>query len=254
MNRTELTHAAERIALSDAAKERIMARSMACAERKETPHMSGKNIRRTIVLIAAVMMLLTVSAYALNGTVASWGTAKSSYYYSFESLPSSEKLEKELGYLPAITAEFENGYALRSGSIFYGAFFDSDYNELERFKELFATYAKDGDKLLYSVRRFDTPTEIDGGAPVAEVDGVQIRYNAYNNKLVPEDYELTDEDKAAKESGALVFSYGVDNIEIVRVQGVNWEQNGILYGLLQIDGKLTPDELVSMAAELITQR
>ncbi len=254
MNRTELTHAAERIALSDAAKERIMARSMACAERKETFPLSGKNIRRTIVLIAAVMMLLTVSAYALNGTVACWGTAKSSYSYSFESLPSAAKLEKELGYLPAITAEFENGYALRSGSIFYGAFFDSDYNELERFKEMMVNYFKDGDKLIYAVRKLDTPMEMDGSAPVAEVNGVQIKYGAYNNKLVPEDYALTDEDKAAKESGELIFSWGVDNIETVRVQGVNWEQDGILYGFTQIDGKLTPDELVSMAAELIAQR
>lgn len=253
MNRTELTHAAERIALSDAAKERIMARSMACAERKEIPHMSGKNIRRTIVLIAAVMMLLTVSAYALNGTVACWGTAKSSYYYSFESLPSSAKLEKELGYLPAITAEFENGYALRSGSIFYGAFFDADYNELERFKEMTVNYFKDGDKLIYTVRRFDTPTEM-GGDIIADVDGVPVKYNAYNNKLVPEDYELTDEDKAAKESGELIFSWGIDNIDIVRVQGVNWEQDGVFYGFTQIDGKLTPEELVSMAAELITRR
>lgn len=252
MNRTELTHAAERIALSDAAKERIMARSMACAEKKEIPHMSGKNIRRTIVLIAAVMMLLTVSAYALNGTVACWGTAKSSYYYSFESLPSSEKLEKELGYLPAITAEFENGYTLRSGSIFYGAFFDADYNELERFKEMTVNYFKDGDKLIYTVRRFDTLTEM-GGDIIADVDGVPVKYNAYNNKLVPADYELTDEDKAAKESGELIFSYGTDNIEIVRVQGVSWEQDGILYGFTQIDGKLTPGELVAMAAELINR-
>lgn len=253
MNRQELTHAAERIALSDAAKGRIMARSLACAERKETPHMSGKNIRRTIVLIAAVMMLLTVSAYALNGTVASWGTAASPYYYSFESLPSSEKLEKELGYLPAITAEFENGYALSSGSVSYGALYDAAYNEIERYKELTVTYDKDGDKLIYAVYKFDASMKMNGDI-IAEVDGVEIKYNAYTNKLVPEDYQMTDEDKAAKESGELIFSWGVDNIRIARVQGVNWEQDGIFYGLTQIDGRLTPEELAAMAAELITQR
>lgn len=253
MNRTELTHVAERIALSDAAKERIMARSLSCVERKETPHMSGKKIRRTVVLIAAVMMLLTVSVYAVNGTVASWGTARSSYYYSFESLPSPEKLEKELGYQPAITAAFENGYALSRGSVSYGAFFDEDYNELERYKELHATYDKDGDELIYAVHKFDTPMEINGDV-IAVVDGVPVKYNAYDNKLVPEDYRMTDEDKAAQASGELIFSWGVDNVEIVRVQGVDWEQDGILYGFTQIDGKLTPEELAAMAAELITQR
>ena len=254
MNRTELTRAAERIALSDAAKERIMARSLLCAERKETPPMSGKKIRRTVVLIAAVMMLLTVSAYGLNGTVASWGTARSSYYYSFDSLPSPEKLEKELGYLPAITAAFENGYTLRNGSISYGAFFDEDYNELERYKEMSVTYEKDGDKLIYGVKKFNTPMDATGGDVIAVVDGVPVKYSAYTNKLVPEDYRMTDEDKAAQESGALIFSWGSDSVEIVRVQGVNWEQDGVFCGFTQIDGRLAPEELAAMAAELITRR
>ncbi len=215
--------------------------------------MSRKNIRRTILLVAAVMMLLSVSAYARNGTVACWGTAKSLYNYSFNALPTAEKLEKELGYLPAITAEFENGYALRSGSINYGAFFDEDYNEMERYKEMMVNYFKGGDRLIYAVKKFDTPVDV-GGTPVAEAGGVQIRYNAYNNKLVPVGYELTDEDRAAQASGELVFSYGVDSIETVRVQSVGWEKDGILYGLLQIDGQLTQAELVNMAKELIAQR
>lgn len=35
------------------------------------------------------------------------------------------------------------------------------------------------------------------------------------------------------------------------VQSVSWKKDGMLYQLLQSDGKLSADELVEMAAEVI---
>ena len=78
-------------------------------------------------------------------------------------------------------------------------------------------------------------------------------YDSYVNKVVPVGYELTAEDIAARDSGELVFSYGAEYPEIVHVQSVFWEMDGIKYFMTQLDGALTEEELFTMAGELIGQ-
>ena len=86
---------------------------------------------------------------------------------------------------------------------------------------------------------------------IADVNGTKIYYTHYINKTVPADYELTEEDKAAEASGKLVFSCGSSKVEVLKVQSVTWKKDGIQYQLLQLDGKLSADELVDMAGEVI---
>ena len=62
---------------------------------------------------------------------------------------------------------------------------------------------------------------------------------------------MTDEDKKAEENGELVFSWGSDEVKISEVSSVQWVKDGIQYMLMQIDGKLSENELRDMAADLI---
>ena len=64
---------------------------------------------------------------------------------------------------------------------------------------------------------------------------------------------MTDDDKKAKENGELIFSYGSSKVEIKEVQSVTWVKDEMQYQLLQIDGKLTSDELVKMAEEILNK-
>ena len=63
--------------------------------------------------------------------------------------------------------------------------------------------------------------------------------------------ELTDADKAAKANGDLVFSYGSAEVELNEIQSATFVKDGMQYQLLQINGKLSGDELVKMAEELV---
>ena len=65
--------------------------------------------------------------------------------------------------------------------------------------------------------------------------------------------ELTEEDKKAKESGELVFSYGSSEVEIVKVQSLSWKKDSLHHNMMQMDGKLSQRELVEMATEVIKQ-
>ena len=94
------------------------------------------------------------------------------------------------------------------------------------------------------------------GDIIATVNGTNLYYVHYINKVVSDDYELTEQDKKDQASGKLVFSYddSASQIDVSQVQSVNWNKDDIQYDLLQIDGKLSAGELADMAKEVINNR
>ena len=97
---------------------------------------------------------------------------------------------------------------------------------------------------------------ISSGDIIATVNGTNLYYVHYINKVVSDDYELTEQDKKDQASGKVVFSYddSTSQIEVSQVQSVNWNKDGVQYDLLQIDGKLSAGELADMAREVINNR
>ena len=97
---------------------------------------------------------------------------------------------------------------------------------------------------------------IPSGDIIATVNGTNLYYVHYINKLVSDDYELTEQDKKDQTSGKVVFSYddSASQIDVSQVQSVNWNKDGIQYDLLQIDGKLSAGELADMVREVINNR
>ena len=71
------------------------------------------------------------------------------------------------------------------------------------------------------------------------------------NKIVPEDYQMTEADKEAEARGELVFSWGSDSVQTIEVKNVSWARDGISYMLLQTGGNLTEAEMISMAKQAI---
>ena len=61
-------------------------------------------------------------------------------------------------------------------------------------------------------------------------DGSELRFYKTVNKFVPENYELTDENKKAQKEGHFNLSYGSDEIEVMTSYMVEWNM-----GLLLID-------------------
>ena len=111
-------------------------------------------------------------------------------------------------------------------------------------------YGKGGDKVFFSQDKYNSIIEPSGGV-IATIDGIDVYYFNYTNKLVPPGYKFTDEDKKAEANGELVFSYGSSKVEINEVQSVSWTVDDMHYELMQIDGKLSANELADMAAEVI---
>ncbi len=208
-----------------------------------------KSKKRFALIAVAATLAIGITAFAASGIVKVW-TGTSSAIPDYKNLPTQEQLIEDVGYSGVLIGRFENGYEFDNGSIIKNNISDENGNSVEKFKSVDFSYEKDGDRVYFSQKKYNSETEQEGDI-IANENGIDIYYYSYTNKLVPPDYEMTDEDKRAEANGELVFSYGASKVETSKVQSVSWEKDGIHYLLMQIDGKLSKYELCDMAKEAV---
>lgn len=209
-------------------------------------------LKKKISLIAiAATLVLGITVFAATGIITNWYSSSSSIP-EYKSLPSEEQAVNDIGYEPILIETFENGYSFKNGSVIDNNLTDENNNSVEKFKSVMFRYEKDGDVVNFSQEKFNSGIDIKGDI-VATIDGVDVYYDSYTNKIVPPDYKMTDEDKKAEENGELVFSWGSAEVDIIEVQSVTWSENGTHYLLMQMDGKLSAEELADMASEVINK-
>ena len=209
-----------------------------------------KSKKKTSLIAVAATLALGITVFAAGGIVSTWFSSSSSTP-DYKSLPTAEQVTKDIGYEPVLIDTFENGYAFKNGSIVKNNLADENGNSIEKFKSVSFDYEKDGDIVVFAQDKFNSEMKLQGDV-IKTVKDTDIYYYSYTNKNVPAEYKLTDDDKKAEESGELVFSYGAEKVEIKNVQSVTWIKDGTQYQLLQIDGKLSADELSDMAEEVIS--
>ena len=213
---------------------------------------SNTRSKKKISVIAAVAVLaLGTTVFAASGIISNWHSSSSSDP-EYKSLPTAQQVKKDIGYDAVLISEFENGYAFKDGSIVNNDLADEDGNSVEKFKSVSFDYEKNGDTVIFSQDKFNSKIDMDGNV-IKTVDGTDIYYYSYTNKIVPADYKMTDEDKKAEADGELVFSSGSSDVQISEVQSVTWVKDNIQYQLMQMDGALSRDELTEMAEEVISK-
>lgn len=203
--------------------------------------------KRIIAVIAIAAALACVgTAFAATG-LRSWQSYPESEY---ETLPSVEAVSEDIGYEPVIIEEFENGFVYATGHAVDNDITDESGAVEDSFKSASFTYERNGEEVWFSQEKYDFGTELKGEI-IDSVDGIDIYKTGYMNKVVPADYEMTEEDISAEESGELVFSWGSDEVMVMEIKSVEWRVDGINYILMQMGGSVTVDELCTMAKEII---
>lgn len=206
--------------------------------------------KKIFVLAAAAAVTLGIAVFGASlGIVSNWvGSSSSKPDYS--SLPTASQVEKDVGYCAALVEKFKNGYEFKNGRIVKNILSDENGTPVEEYNSLSFEYAKNGDTVVLMQKKYNSAINLEGEI-ISSLNGTDIYYFAYANKQVPSNYQKNDDDKKAEARGELVFSYGSLKTEIKKVQSVSWIDNGINYQLFQIDGKLTAEELLKMATEII---
>lgn len=210
---------------------------------------SMKSKKKIALIAVAATLVMGITVFAASGIISQWFSSSSSIP-DYKTLPTSEQVQKDIGYEAVTIEEFKNGYKFDNGSVVDNVLTDDNGKAVEKFKSVTFRYRKDADEILFSQDKVNSQFEANGEV-IATVDGIDVYYYSYTNKVVPPDYKLTEDDKKAEETGELVFSYGSSKVEIKEIQSVSWKKGDVSYQLLQIDGKLTQDELVEMAREII---
>ena len=210
-----------------------------------------KTKKRIAVLAAAVIMILGITAFAATGVISTWYSSSSSRP-DYHSLPSADQVNKDIGYDVELIDRFSNGYVFKDGRIVNNKLTDEDNQIIEKFKSVAFRYQKGRDEVDFTQDRYQSESE-PSGSLVETINGVDLYYFSYVNKIVPPDYQLTEEDKRAEENGELVFSYGSDKVEIITWQHVNWSIGDMHYELFQQvdDNSLSEEEIIEMAREVI---
>lgn len=218
---------------------------------KERKSVTMKSKKKIALIAIAATFVLGISVFAASGIVSNWFSSSSSAP-DYNSLPTAQQAEKDIGYKPVLIESFENGYTFKNGNVINNNLTDENGKSVEKFRSVSFDYEKNGDIVIFAQDKFNSDTELHGDV-IKNVNGVDIYYYAFANKTVPGGYKQTDEDKKAEADGTLVFSYGAPEVKIQNVQSATWVKDGIQYQLLQIDGKLSADELAKMAEEILNK-
>lgn len=212
---------------------------------------AGKNTRRVrltaLVLAAALVVLTSITVLAAGMKL----SRRSSHVYhkpNYTSLPSAETLMRDIGIAPQLPQRFSNGYAFSEGNIAQNKDYIEDGILFEGYQSFDCHYEKDGERITLLVDGAAAGNQMDDDKTAAVYRGSEIKYMDYLNKLVPPDYQLTEQEK---EGCDYVISYGSDEVEFCRVQLLGWEYEGLNYELCTIDSSLDEQALVQMAKEIM---
>lgn len=229
---------------------------IADASPKEIIQMSKRNVKITtrILLIAAVVALLTITAYA-----ADFMNVKSLVSHGGKSYSAYQELQDAMvsaGYKIDAKESFDTGFQFRLVRTRDVIGQDDAGSQVMTYQSISVLYQKDECNVMLNA----TPdfAEIPESESVAtdsrEIDGIEVRYKVDHYKFVPDDYELTDADKVWMEQPGNYLTYGSDEVEERDVAFLGWIKNGIRYNFMDSGAKVKPDTLFAMAEELILMK
>ncbi|MGN0711914.1 MAG: hypothetical protein ACI4LO_09135 [Anaerovoracaceae bacterium] len=213
-------------------------------------NMDTNKCRRTrgILIACLILVLTTVTCFAASKIV---GYHSHSTNDTFMSFPSEKEVKRAGGFVPKYIEEFSNGYVFERGGVGETVADGEDGRAVMTVKEINFSY-KNGKSLVdLTVSEQPFPDEESGGEKVALVNGIEGEYYSDMYKFLPSDYEMTEQDKADEASGKYIFSYGTEKVEIQHVQQIKWEDDGMVYALINFDDGVDKDGLAQMAGEVI---
>ena len=218
-------------------------------------HMKKKRII-TFALAAVLVLALGVAAYANFGIPRSTGTHSMPLTAEYASLSDLPKVEKDVGYPVTAPERFSNGYTFAGLRVEGQAVFGESNEVLAEYYGVHVDYTKPGAPKLYL--DLSPVLELEGGgeAPAPNeqrnADGVTVDLNRDHYKVVPIDYEKTEDDLAREAAGHYYVSFGSNEIEEYEMAFAGFTLDGVNYTLMDMEaGADSLDTLARMAAEII---
>lgn len=218
---------------------------------KELITMKNRKKISRILIAAAVICLLTVTAFAAErARVNSVVTKNKVYNGNYEVL--KQEMEKT-GLDVNLPEKFTTGFRfqeVRTGEV-EGA--DDAGNPVMTVWELTAYYQNDNGQRVSLRVQPNLAEEEDSRTPVASktVSGVTLNYYVDHYKFVPEGYEPSEEEQQWMQQPGNYLSYGSDEVVESAFAFLNWKTAENDFSIADMTAAINPDVLFEMAEEII---
>lgn len=222
-------------------------------EAAQAPTVRKRKLPWKILVAAALIPLLTITAYAsdvLNiRTLVSGMTHYTSSQYS-----DMDKVMDKAGFQMDVKESFQNGFTFDKVWVEDTRGLDENDREVLKYKQVQVNYRNADGVRLCLFAHPDIEEIIDSESPVAQtarIGGVTVSYYRDHYKFVPVDYELSEAEKQWEAIPGNYISYGSDAVEDTDVGFACWEKDGVRYSIMDSGAKVSPQVLFAMAAELM---
>lgn len=215
--------------------------------------------KRKVALAAAVIVAI--------GSITCYATGKmtglmvgSSHLTEVSEYSGLAAAEEKAGFETGMPETFSSGYVFKNVNTGDGQAVDAEGNGIPgtEYIDVFMTYEKDGSEITASIMpelKEEPAEEAEAKAPEAsetrEIGGITVSYYETTMKVVPPDYELTEQDKKDMENSNFTISYGSDQVYVQKVRSIDWKADGKAYNLLDMEGAVDVGTLFSMAQDVI---
>lgn len=218
---------------------------------KEIKTMKTKKRAIRILIAAALISLLTVTAYAAELLpIHSLESGKTRYYKKYSDM---NRVIAQVGLQLDAPEAFENGFQFQGVEVIETKGKDENGKQLLSFQQLDIYYKNQlGQELVLSAGpKLKELGETERASSIQRmVEGVAVNYRLDHYKFVPGDYKLSEaEEEWAKQPNNYV-SYGSDTVQEQDIAFLCWTENDIYYYFYGRNG-MNPEDLFAMAEEMI---
>lgn len=189
--RTALKRECDSISASEELKSRIDKSICAKQEENSMKHMSVKKL--CISVAAACLLVSGVTAFAGGASYFIGSSGTEPEYTNYQDM---EKAEKQLGYAVDSVEQFANGFSFAGVSVETIDACTEENGKMYSIPSMDVRYRKDGKMIDLNVNeKVEDTMSAKEPDDVRMCGDIELRYDEYTNKLVPDSYELTEEDK-----------------------------------------------------------
>ncbi len=222
------------------------------APEKEIISMKNKKKTIRILIAAAIIALMSVTAYATDiFHIHSLESGRSTHYQNFSDM---DRAMAQAGLQVDYRQTLGDGFEFKDAEVREVIGRDERNRKVLTFQELGVYYENAAGNYLV-VNAYGQTEEIPASDRQSDstvvINGITVGYRQDHYKFFPEDYQLTEEDKAWQEIPGNHISYGSDAVEEKTVAFVDWQKDGIQYFIMDFGSTLSADTLLAMAGELI---
>ena len=226
-------------------------------EAEETMKNTKKKLPWKALLIAALIPILTVTAYA-SDFLNIRSLCSGRLHFSSSQYSDMGKAEKKAGFNLNVP-ETLGDYTFREVQVQDVNGLDEGDKRVLTYRQVSVAYQnRAGNQLYFSQEpvQEEIPSQNRPADQTRDVNGVKLEYWMDHYWFLPASYEetgLTQEMEEWQKLPGHHISYGSDQPEQKNMGILSWEQDGLRYSLLDMDGKESADTLFTMATQLMTK-